>query len=50
MENEGFKEYVRDQLMQRVKEKLPLIEPIAETLDPSNIDREFSREELECAF
>ncbi|WP_426745687.1 hypothetical protein VZQ01_33730 [Myxococcus faecalis] len=46
MENQGFKEHVRARLKDRIQTLLPIIIELAEFLEPSNLSRDFSRDEL----
>jgi hypothetical protein len=49
MKNEEFKRAVKDKLRERIDRMLPVIRLLAELFAPSNLQREFSRDELERA-
>jgi hypothetical protein len=49
LRNEEFKRAVKDKLKDRIDRMLPVIRLVAELFDPSNLKREFSREDLERA-
>ena len=49
LDDEEFKGALEAKLRERIDRMLPVIRLIAELFDPSNLQREFSREPLERA-
>jgi hypothetical protein len=46
MKSREFRDYVRDQLRRQINALLPVIDEVSKLFDPSNLDRDFSRQEL----
>ena len=47
LRNKEFREFVRERIERQIRTLLPLIEELKQMVEPSALERDFSREDLE---